>query len=126
MVGPTYSQNLKTLEEYYEKIDNNELAVFRGLRLNRDDEIRRDVITSLICNFELLFSDIEKKWGIHFSEYFSDELKLLNSMVDDGLVSSDQDKIKVLPKGRFLIRNICMVFDVYMKQQQKTRFSKVI
>ncbi len=126
MVGPTYSQNLKTLEEYYEKIDNNELAVFRGLRLNRDDEIRRDVITSLICNFELLFSDIENKWGIHFSEYFSDELKLLTSMVDDGLVSSDQDKIEVLPKGRFLIRNICMVFDVYMKQQQKTRFSKVI
>ena len=126
MVGSTYSQNLKTLEEYYEAIDNNRLAVFRGLRLTHDDEIRRDVITSLICNFELIVATIEKRWQINFSDYFADELQALSVMIDDELVSYESDRIEVLPKGRFLIRNICMVFDIYMKQQQKNSFSKVI
>ena len=126
MVGPTYSQNLKSLDEYYQAIDDNKLAVFRGLRLTRDDEIRRDVITRLICNFELNLSAIEKRWEINFSEYFSDELSALNGMIDDELVACDDERMEVLPKGRFLIRNICMVFDIYMKQQKKTRFSKVI
>ena len=126
MVGSTYSQNLKSLDEYYQAIDANKLAVFRGLRLTRDDEIRRDVITRLICNFDLNVSAIEKRWQIKFSEYFSEELSALSEMAEDELVAYDAERIEVLPKGRFLIRNICMVFDIYMKQQQKTRFSKVI
>ena len=126
MVGSTYSHKLKTLEEYYEAIDNNRIAVFRGLRLTHDDEIRRDVITSLICNFELIVDTIEKRWQISFSDYFADELQALSVMIDDELVSYESDRIEVLPKGRFLIRNICMVFDIYMKQQQKNSFSKVI
>ena len=126
MVGPTYSQNLKTLDDYYESIDSGSLAVFRGLRLNRDDEIRRDVITKLICNFTLDYGVIEKRWDISFSEYFKTELQQLQDMADDGLIELNDTQINVMPKGRFLIRNICMVFDIYMKQQQQARFSKVI
>jgi len=126
MVGPTYSQNLKTLDEYYESIDSGSLAVFRGLRLNRDDEIRRDVITKLICNFTLDFGVIEKRWEISFAEYFKNELLQLQDMAEDGLIELNDTRINVMPKGRFLIRNICMVFDIYMKQQQQARFSKVI
>lgn len=127
MVGPTYAQNLKTLEDYYAAIDNNQLPVFRGLKLNRDDEIRRDVITKLICNFQLAYEDIENSWTINFQDYFASELETLREMADDGLISYDHRQITVMPKGRFLIRNICMVFDVYMNQQkQKSSFSKVI
>lgn len=127
MVGPTYSQNLKTLEDYYAAIDNEQLPVFRGLELNRDDQIRRDVITKLICNFVLTFADIETSWAINFQDYFASELETLREMADDGLIDYDNKQISVMPKGRFLIRNICMVFDAYMTQQkQKSSFSKVI
>ncbi len=127
MVGPTYSQNLKTLDDYYAVIDQNLLPVFRGLRLTRDDEIRRDVITGLICNFQLEFSTIANKWDLDFHEYFQEELNALQEMADDGLLAYDDKQITVMPKGRFLIRNICMVFDIYMKQQKlKSSFSKVI
>jgi len=126
MIGPTYSQNLKTLDEYYECIDSGSLAVFRGLRLNHDDELRRDVITKLICNFTLDFGVIEKRWEISFAEYFKNELLQLQDMADDGLIELSNTQINVMPKGRFLIRNICMVFDIYMKKQQQARFSKVI
>lgn len=127
MVGPTYGQNLKTLDEYYETIDAGRLPVFRGLELNQDDLIRRDVITKLICNFSLIFSDIENSWSLNFADYFGKEIEALSDMAEDELIALSDSGIDVMPKGRFLIRNICMVFDHYITEQKsKQRFSKVI
>lgn len=127
MVGPTYAQNVKTLDEYYERVDAGRLPLFKGLTLTRDDEIRRDVITRLICHFRLRFADVEARWGIRFAEYFADELGRLDRMVADELLQVGPDAIKVLPRGRFLIRNVCMVFDAYLRSAAvQQRFSRVI
>ena len=127
MVGPTYAQNLKTLDAYYERIDADCLPLFKGLTLNRDDEIRRDVITRLICHFRLRFADVEARWGIAFPDYFADELRGLDRMVADQLLRVGAEGIEVLPRGRFLIRNICMVFDAYLRSAAvQQRFSRVI
>jgi oxygen-independent coproporphyrinogen-3 oxidase len=127
MVGNTYAQNARTLDEYYASIDAGELAVFRGVELSRDDEIRRGAITQLICNFALDFSAFGKDWAIDFRDYFAEELKRLRQMEVDGLLRMDGDRVDVLPAGRLLIRNICMVFDRYLAADgQATRFSKVI
>jgi len=127
MVGNTYAQNMRTLDEYYARIDAGELAVFRGIELNRDDELRRAVITQLICNFALDMEKIDSAWDIRFEDYFADELKRLMQMSVDGLISIGDRRIDVLPAGRLLIRNICMVFDRYLGAEgQTTRFSKVI
>ncbi len=126
MVGDSYSQNLKTLEEYYARIDEGNLAVFRGVRLDADDRLRRAVITALICHFTLEFSAIERQFGIRFSDYFATELAELADMQADGLLTVDKTSIQVLPAGRLLIRNICMAFDRYLRKQQQQRFSKVI
>ncbi|MBT4972235.1 MAG: oxygen-independent coproporphyrinogen III oxidase, partial [Thiotrichales bacterium] len=71
VVGNSYSQNIKELDGYYEAIDNGELPIFRGVELDADDLLRRDVITELICNFKLTFSMIEQQHSIKFSEYFA-------------------------------------------------------
>ena len=127
MVGNTYAQNMRTLDEYYARIDAGELAVFRGIELNRDDELRRAVITQLICNFALDMEKIDSAWDIRFEDYFADELKRLMQMSVDGLISIGDRRIDVLPAGRLLIRNICMVFDRYLGAEGQTaRFSKVI
>jgi oxygen-independent coproporphyrinogen-3 oxidase len=127
MVGPTYGQNLRGLDDYYQRIDGGELAVFRGLVLNRDDLIRRDVITRLICHFVLGYRDVEQRWGIRVDDYFSDELPRLESMAQDGLIEADPQGVRVLPAGRLLIRNVCMVFDRYLRSPDTAkRFSKVI
>lgn len=126
MVGDSYSQNLKTLEEYYARIDTGRLAVFRGLRLDADDRLRRAVITALICHFTLSFAVIEQQFGICFDEYFAVELAELMDMQADGLLTIDESGIQVLPPGRLLIRNICMAFDRYLRKQQQQRFSRVI
>ncbi len=125
-VGNSYSQNVRTTEEYYQRIDAGRIPVFRGIELSEDDILRRDVITRLICNFELDKRDIERRYGIDFAEYFATELPELEQLQADGLITTDADRIDVLPVGRLLIRNVCMVFDRYLRDAKERRFSKVI
>jgi oxygen-independent coproporphyrinogen-3 oxidase len=126
-VGDTYGQNRRELDAYYEDIDAGRLPVFRGIELNRDDLIRRDVITRIICHFRLDFAEVERRWEIDFQDYFGRSLAKLDNMQRDGLLEMDANGIGVLPKGRFLIRNICMAFDAYLEAKQgPVGFSKVI
>jgi len=126
-IADSYSQNRRTLDEYCQDIDAGRLPVFRGIELSRDDEIRRDVVTRLICNFALDVSNLERTWGIEFTDYFSDDLPKLSPMQEDGLLTRDERHIRVLPRGRLLIRNICMAFDAYRAAEDKPAgFSKVI
>ena len=124
-VGNTFSQNVKTLDEYYAAIEKNTLPIERGLVLNRDDLIRQDVITQLICQFALNFQQIDQAWHIQSSDYFANELIALDQMQKDGLLVISGDGLQVTRPGRLLIRNICMVFDRYLPEAQH-RFSRAI
>jgi oxygen-independent coproporphyrinogen-3 oxidase len=125
-VGNTYSQNTRDEESYYKLIAENQLPIMRGFTLSQDDILRRDLIAKLICNFSLNISELEKKYDIVFNSYFCDELRELEVMQEDGLVTVNSQTITVHPAGRLLIRNICMIFDAYLKGDRKARFSKVI
>jgi oxygen-independent coproporphyrinogen-3 oxidase len=124
-VGNTFSQNVKTLDEYYAAIEKNTLPIERGLVLNRDDLIRQDVITQLICQFALNFNQIDQEWGIQSTDYFANELIALEQMQNDGLLVLSGSGLQVTQPGRLLIRNICMVFDKYLPEAQH-RFSRAI
>lgn len=126
-VGDSYSQNLSSLEDYKELLSKGCMPVRHGFKLDSDDCLRRDVITSLICNFQVLFERIEDLYGINFQEYFYNELIELKSMDDDGLLVIGNGEIKVTVLGRLLIRNICMVFDKYLTADSNTAtYSKVL
>jgi len=126
MVGDCYSQNQRTLDDYYAALDVGRLPVMRGITLDADDKLRRAIITQLICHFTLDFGAIERAYNIRFTDYFSTELAELSVMQQDGLLDLDATTIRVRPAGKLLIRNICMVFDRYLRQKQEQRFSKVI
>ena len=125
-VANSYAQNVKTMDEYYDCIDRGRLPVYRGIELGADDLVRREVITQLICHFQLDFSQIERQFNIKFRDYFALELKELLGMQNDGLLSVSAGAITVQAAGKLLIRNICMVFDRYLRNRQEQRFSKVI
>jgi oxygen-independent coproporphyrinogen-3 oxidase len=125
-VGNAFSQNVKTLEQYYAVIDSGHLPVYRGLALSDDDLLRQKVISELICHFDLQIPAIEQAHGIVFADYFATELRELTAMQDDALLEVRPDRITVCPIGRLLIRNICMVFDKYLRQQTRQAYSKVI
>ncbi len=80
----------------------------------------------LICHFALDFATIEAHHAVCFADYFATELKELAGMQADGLLKLSERGIQVQPAGRLLIRNICMVFDRYLRQQPARRFSRVI
>ena len=125
-VGATYSQNVKTLDEYYDALDANELPVARGARLSMDDLLRRAIIQKLMCQFELSVSAIEQAFPIVFEQYFANELAQLRQLERDGLVSLGPEWLSVTMKGRLLIRNVCMVFDRYLAERTGPRHSQTL
>lgn len=127
MLGDHYAQNQKDLKTWYAQVEERGNGLCRGLVLTEEDCLRRDVIKALICNFRLDYAQIEKQYNLNFKTHFAEDLQLLQPMADDGLVEIRDDALVVTPRGRLLIRNICMCFDTYLRNQMRQRqFSRVI
>lgn len=127
MIGDTYAQNHKVLNQWHQRVAQQGHALWRGVSLDNDDRLRRDLILRLICHFSLDILAFEKQWQIDFSGYFAEDLQLLQPLADDGLVSITPDRLAVTPRGRLLIRNICMCFDRYLRNTvRQQQFSRVI
>ena len=127
-VNNVYSQNVKTLDEYYAAIEKNQLPIQKGITLTDNDMLRKHIIEQLMCNFKLDYSHIEQRFNINFKTYFEKELSALQHMHNDGLLALKDNGLEINLLGRLLIRNICMVFDDYLQKAQEKgqRFSKVI
>jgi len=122
-IDDCYAQNLRDTGAYYERLKAGKLPVYRGLRLTPDDRLRRRVIADLICH-----GYVDKAAVLDdFDDYFAPEMAQLAPMQADGLLRDDDDGIRVLAPGRLLIRNICMLFDGYLRRESRSqRFSKAI
>ena len=116
-VQNTFSQNIKKLNPYYEALDTNQNPLFRGIVLNKDDVLRREIIMKILCHGEVAKSEIEKKYDIDFDGYFSFELEKLRELEEDGLIFSVGSKIVVTGLGQFFLRNIASVFDYYLQRK---------
>jgi len=124
-VGPTYTQNVKTVDEYLRAAGNS--TWFKGLILHPEDLLRREIILELFCNFHLDIAAMESNFKITFADHFSEEIKRLAPFESDGMITLSGDTLEVSALGRFFIRNICMVFDEYLKPGKGlSRYSKTI
>ena len=132
-VQNTFAQNIKKLNPYYEVLDSGNIPVFRGIILNKDDILRREIIMKILCHGEVSIPEIEGKYNIKFDNYFQNELERLKEFENDGLITlvirhSSFVIIKVTNLGQFFLRNIASVFDYYLNNKngkQKT-YSKSI
>ena len=126
-IGPCYTQNEKDLDRYYAALDAGHLPVMRGYVLDTDDIMRRTIIQALMCRFALSVESIEEIFNINFAFYFAEEMPKLRELQQMGLIHFDGDFLTVEPRGRFLIRNIAMVFDRHLREREThARYSKVI
>ena len=124
-IGATYSQNAKTLESYYDLLDQGRLPVVRGLALSRDDVLRRAVIMAVMCRGRVVFDAIGESHRIDFRHYFAAEFAALGPLAAQGLVRVSDHDIEVTAQGWFVVRAIAMVFDRYCREN-RTRFSRVV
>jgi oxygen-independent coproporphyrinogen-3 oxidase len=126
MIDNIYLQNLKDLNSYQRKLDAGLLPFAKGFTLNQEDLLRRYVINQLICHLHVDFKKIERLFDIDPWLHFQYELKDLQKMEQDGLVTITSDGVAITSKGRLLVRRVCMVFDEYLQAGSLIRYSKII
>src|SRR5450631_977599 len=126
-VGPTYAQNVRTLDEYYEALRGETLPVQRGIQLNADDLVRRAVIMALMCHFEVSKESVATAHLLDFDAYFAHELEELKPFQEAGLVECTPEWISVTPRGKLLVRALAAVFDQYLRSDLRSRpYSKIV
>jgi len=126
-VGATYSQNAKTIEEYFDHLNQGRFPVVRGLALSRDDLVRRSVIMAIMCQGALQYESIELAYVLDFKTYFASELESLKTLQERGLVALDDSGLQVTDTGWFFVRAVAMLFDRYLQtDRNRARFSKII
>jgi oxygen-independent coproporphyrinogen-3 oxidase len=128
-IGEAYAQNRREVPAYQSAIGERGIATMRGYRLSPDDLIRRAAIGRLLCHTVIPKRDMEREFSISFDDYFAPELQRLEEPRSEGLVILDTDEIRVTPLGRIFIRNVAMVFDRYLREQQMDQrplFSKTL
>ena len=119
----SFAQNEKTIEEYYNKLNQNKLPIFRGHILTNEDLVIRKHILNLMCQFETSWEK-EQEFFIELPEI----IPQLHEMETDGLIVISSKKIVVTEKGKPFVRNLCMAFDLRLKRNapQTELFSMTI
>jgi len=126
-VQGAYVQNFKNNSQYYKAIDAGQFPILRGVRLTPEDELRRYVITQLMCNLYVGYDDIQQHFGIAFENHFEKEMTALQEPMGSGFITVDAQGITVTSLGRVFVRNIAMIFDEYRKDETGVRtFSRTI
>ena len=126
-VGGTYSQNAKTIEEYYDHLNHGRFPVVRGLALSRDDIVRRAVIMAIMCQGALQYESIELAYMLDFKRYFADEMAALKALEKTDMLVLEEDGLHVTDTGWFFVRAVAMVFDKHLQtDRNRARFSKIL
>lgn len=119
-LGGGYVQNAKKLSTYYQAIDRGELPVERGRLLKGDDDLRRWVITRLLCGFEVDKHELARRFGVDFDDYFADARAHLGEFRGEGMVEEDAASLRIVGAGRLFVRNAAMAFDRYLRKPAET------
>ena len=108
----SFAQNEKTLEDYYARLEQNEIPVYRGHVLTAEDLVIRQHILNLMCTFTTSWQD----QTLAFPE-LPQVLQQLQEMQKDGLLSIASDRIQITEQGKPFVRNICMAFDLRLSRK---------
>ncbi|PVZ88150.1 oxygen-independent coproporphyrinogen III oxidase [Serratia sp. S1B] len=109
----SFAQNEKTLEDYYARLEQNQIPVFKGHILSQEDLIIRQHILNLMCTFKTSWAEP----SMAFPE-LPQVLSQLEEMQQDGLLTLQPQGIQISEQGKPFIRNICMAFDLHLKRKQ--------
>lgn len=125
-VGNSYSQSVRTVNAYYERLDHGSLPIEKGFEVSPDELLRRDIIMALMCSAPVEIETINRDYGIDFNRYFAHELARLKPCEEAGLITIDPLAIRVTAKGRLFVRASAMVFNSYLTQPTSSTYSKLI
>lgn len=124
-----YAQNVKTVNQYFARIDSGGAATAVGYRMTPDDHIRKETIMQIMCHLSIDKTAIENSFGIDFDRYFKADIAKLSEFLDQGLLEITDRHIRVIGQGKLILRNIAMCFDAYLPEmtaEKKQVFSRTV
>ncbi len=124
--GDSYWQNTKELDQYMEETVNNKLIPRRGLLLEKEDQLRRKVIETLMCHGEITIQNFEFLYELDFRQHFAEAWTQLEKFEEEGLVKLSPTKIELTPLGMLFTRNLAMPFDRHLKAGGTPKFSNTV
>lgn len=118
-----YIQNEKGIEAYRAAVDNGKFPILKGHLLTPQDKLIRAHILNIMCRFETHWADTDLRCGALFAG-----IERMDELEADGLVERSDYSLKVTPRGRPYLRNICMALDArYWAQKPEGKlFSQVV
>jgi oxygen-independent coproporphyrinogen-3 oxidase len=130
-VAGAYAQNHRRLASYYQSVERGELPVERGYRLTVDDEVRRYVITELMCNGVVDLEAAGQRFGLDGTAYFGAELAELaapGGLVEEGMALLEGLHVRTTELGALFVRRVATVFDAHTRRQtgDGPMFSKTV
>ena len=125
-IGSLYAQNMKSLSQWSDAIDRGQSTIEQGYLLDRDDQMRRDLIMRLLCDLYLDMKLFSEQWQINFPDYFVDALATWVEFEAQGLVRVDRHRLVITDQGRVVSRALVMPFDRYISNETRNRFSRII
>jgi len=124
--GDYFWQNEKNLGKYYKQVDAGEWPVAAMMKRTEDDRVRNSIIMNIMCKTEISLKEIESRFNIDFYETFGTEYNRLKELESDGLLQLQSDTLKITRTGRMFLRNIAMIFDTYLHDETRRRYSKTV
>lgn len=123
----SYFQNEKSLDDYYNALNDLRLPISQGFAMSEEDRLRHFVIMSIACQLSVSFAEVNQKFDIDFQQHFASSIKRLQPFIDDGLVAINESTISISHQGQLVLRNICMLFDEHLPVNPgKSSFSRTI
>ena len=110
-IGIAYGQNVKTVEGYVEKIEKNNIPVFKGHMLTTEEKRVKSRILQIACTRVIpteAVIELDRSRKERFDE-----------MLEEGLVVRQCVDYMVSPLGLQFLRNICALFDEHYRPEEK-------
>jgi oxygen-independent coproporphyrinogen III oxidase len=120
-----YAQSASDLRDWTQTVTEGRLAIRRGIALDRDDRLRRELIERLMCDLAVDIAAIGRRHGVDAESCFSTEWESLAELAAEGLVAVNDQIIHVTPAGRPLVRTVAACFDRYLRAGQSKHSAAV-
>ena len=127
-LSSAYSQNVKTVNEYIEEVNKGVFPIVKGYELTKEQQITREVISQLMCNYTIRWDAIGQSMGVSKAEIMAAlnyREEVMADFAKDGIIEYDADHITMLPNAAPFVRNVAASLDKLLIDGEG-RYSKSI
>ncbi|WP_321332148.1 oxygen-independent coproporphyrinogen III oxidase [uncultured Bacteroides sp.] len=128
-LATAYSQNTRDIGGYIKTVADGQMPVMRGYSLNTQEQLAREIITTLMCNNRMNWQELSEHLGMEIDALKKDisyDPAVLEEMAADGIITYSPEEINITQEGSLYVRNVAAVFDPLMRNGNAKMYSKPV